>query len=173
MTPPPMDKKKETIQKEKNKNKRKYWCRVANSRSFTAYSHGFTAAPRRIDFAKTNHATFLYTTTRLHPFSMQLPAVQEGQINARSCSPPTTTWILGAYPPSSKASARRRRCSSRDAARSCDQINCKKRVLPALFHKRCPSQPTFSPWVHTSDDSYIYQLSLVLATATVSFITSD
>ena len=79
MTPPPMDKKKETIQKEKNKNKRKYWCRVANSRSFTAYSHGFTAAPRRIDFAKTNHATFLYTTTRLHPFSMQLPAVQEGQ----------------------------------------------------------------------------------------------
>ena len=30
--------------------------------------------------------------------------------------------------------------------------------------------PTFSPWTHTSDDSYIYQLSLVLATATVSFI---
>ena len=29
--------------------------------------------------------------------------------------------------------------------------------------------PTFSPWMHTSDDSYIYQLSLVLATATVSF----
>ena len=27
--------------------------------------------------------------------------------------------------------------------------------------------PTFSPWTHTSDDSYIYQLSLVLATATV------
>ena len=44
-----------------------------------------------------------------------------------------------------------------------------KRVLPALFHLRCPSQsPTFSPWTHTSDDSYIYQLSLVLATATVS-----
>ena len=28
--------------------------------------------------------------------------------------------------------------------------------------------PTFGPWTHTSDDSYIYQLSLVLATATVS-----
>ena len=28
--------------------------------------------------------------------------------------------------------------------------------------------PTFSPWTHTSDDSYIYQLSLVLATAIVS-----
>ena len=27
---------------------------------------------------------------------------------------------------------------------------------------------TFRPWTHTSDDSYIYQLSLVLATATVS-----
>ena len=30
--------------------------------------------------------------------------------------------------------------------------------------------PTFSPWTHTSDDSYIYQLSLVLATAIVSFL---
>ena len=29
---------------------------------------------------------------------------------------------------------------------------------------------TFSPWTHTSDDSYMYQLSLVLATATVSFM---
>ena len=28
--------------------------------------------------------------------------------------------------------------------------------------------PTFRPWAHTSDDSYIYQLSLVVATATVS-----
>ena len=29
--------------------------------------------------------------------------------------------------------------------------------------------PTFRPWTHTSDDSYIYQLLLVVATATVSF----
>ena len=28
----------------------------------------------------------------------------------------------------------------------------------------------FRPWTHTSDDSYIYQLSLVVATATVSLI---
>ena len=28
--------------------------------------------------------------------------------------------------------------------------------------------PTFRPWTHTSDDSYIYQLSRVVATATVS-----
>ena len=28
----------------------------------------------------------------------------------------------------------------------------------------------FSPWAHTSDGSYIYQLSLVLATATVSYL---
>ena len=27
----------------------------------------------------------------------------------------------------------------------------------------------FRPWTYTSDDSYIYQLSLVVATATVSF----
>ena len=30
--------------------------------------------------------------------------------------------------------------------------------------------PTFRPWTHTSDDSYMYQLSLVVATATVSFL---
>ena len=29
--------------------------------------------------------------------------------------------------------------------------------------------PTSRPWTHTSDDSYFYQLSLVLATATVSY----
>ena len=47
------------------------------------------------------------------------------------------------------------------------QNQLQKRVLQALFHLRC--RPTFRPWTHTSDDSYIYQLSLVLATATVSF----
>ena len=31
---------------------------------------------------------------------------------------------------------------------------------------------TFRPWTHTSDDSYMYQLSLVVATATVSYIYS-
>ena len=30
--------------------------------------------------------------------------------------------------------------------------------------------PTSRPWTHTSDDSYFYQLSLILATATVSFL---
>ena len=30
--------------------------------------------------------------------------------------------------------------------------------------------PTSRPWTHTSDDSYFYQLSLVLATATVSLL---
>ena len=29
--------------------------------------------------------------------------------------------------------------------------------------------PTFRPWTNTSDDGYTYQLSLVVATATVSF----
>ena len=48
--------------------------------------------------------------------------------------------------------------------------------LPNQLHKRTTGSlppavppaitPTFSPWTHTSDDSYIYQLSLVLATAT-------
>ena len=35
--------------------------------------------PYRHEHDKSIHATFLYTTARLHPFSMQLPAVQEGQ----------------------------------------------------------------------------------------------
>ena len=30
--------------------------------------------------------------------------------------------------------------------------------------------PTFRPWTHTSDDSYMYLLSLVVATATVSYL---
>ena len=42
----------------------------------------------------------------------------------------------------------------------------KKRVLPALPPAvPLAITPTFSPWTHTSEDSYIYQLSLVLATA--------
>ena len=52
-----------------------------------------------------------------------------------------------------------------------DQINCNKRVLPALFHLRCPSQShERSARGRTRlTTSYIYQLSLVVATATVSF----
>ena len=38
-----------------------------------------TPAPHRHELDNTIHATFLYTTARLHPFSMQVPAVQEGQ----------------------------------------------------------------------------------------------
>ena len=47
-----------------------------------------------------------------------------------------------------------------------------KIVLPALFHLRCPSQShqrSARGRTHTSDDSYIYQLSLVVATATISY----
>ena len=51
-----------------------------------------------------------------------------------------------------------------------DQINCEKSPTGSLP----PAVPlaitrTFRPWTHTSDDSYIYQLSLVVATATLSF----
>ena len=47
-----------------------------------------------------------------------------------------------------------------------------KIVLPALFHLRYPSQShqrSARGRTHTSDDSYIYQLTLVVATATVSY----
>ena len=44
-------------------------------------------------------------------------------------------------------------------------INCKSNVVPLAITR------TNGPWTHTSDDSYnIYQLSLVLATATISYI---
>ena len=42
-------------------------------------------------------------------------------------------------------------------------INCKSNVVPLAITR------TNGPWTHTSDDSHIYQLSLVLATATMSF----
>ena len=46
-----------------------------------------------------------------------------------------------------------------------------------LYNSRASSAWCFSlcfrPWTHTSDDSYIYQLSLDLATATVSSHGSD
>ena len=50
------------------------------------------------------------------------------------------------------------------------QINCKKSTTGSLPPAvPLAITPTFSPWTHTSDDSYIYQMSLVLATATVSY----
>ena len=44
----------------------------------------------------------------------------------------------------------------------------KIRICRHLRTRATSPKKTFSPWTHTSDDSYIYQLSLVLATATVS-----
>ena len=47
-----------------------------------------------------------------------------------------------------------------------------KRVLPALFHLQCPSQShqrSACGRTRLTTVSYIYQLSLVVATATVSF----
>ena len=41
-------------------------------------------------------------------------------------------------------------------------INCKSNVLPLAITR------TNGPWTHTYDDSYIYQLPLVLVTATIS-----
>ena len=43
-------------------------------------------------------------------------------------------------------------------------VNCKSNVVPLATTR------TNGPWTHTSDDSYIYQLSLLLATAVVSFL---
>ena len=50
-----------------------------------------------------------------------------------------------------------------------DQINCEKEYYRLSSTCGAPRNHTnFQPWTHTSDDSCIYQLSLVLATAIVS-----
>ena len=53
---------------------------------------------------------------------------------------------------------------------TCSEPAPKIRICRHLRTRATSPKKTFSPWTHTSDDSYIYQLSLVLATATVSFI---
>ena len=132
------------------------------------------------------HATFLYTTARLHPFSMQLPAVQEGQSMPeavllrqhvsweRTRRAPRPRPDGGdahramlpdhaRYPPQGRAA--RVRCTTKSIAKK--STGSLPPAVPLAI------TPTLSPWTHTSDDSYIYQLSLVLATATVSFFVSS
>ena len=52
-----------------------------------------------------------------------------------------------------------------------DKINCKKESY--RLSSTCGAlaiTPTFRPWTHTSDDSWIYQLSRVVTTATVLYL---
>ena len=63
------------------------------------------------------------------------------------------------YPPQGRAA--RVRCTTKSIAKKSITGSLPPAVPLAIT-------PTFNPWTHTSDDSYIYQLSLVLATATVS-----
>ena len=111
-------------------------------------------ALHRHELAKSIHATFLCPTARLPPLFDAVASGARRTSKARSCSPPTT-WILGAYPFSS-------RCTTKSIAKKIPTGSLPPAVPLAIT-------PTFSPWTHKSDDSYIYQLSLVLATATVSF----
>ena len=67
------------------------------------------------------------------------------------------------YPPQGRAA--RVRCTTKSIAKNSTTGSLPPAVPLAIT-------PTFSPWTHTSDDSYIYHLSLVLATATVSSWTS-
>ena len=65
------------------------------------------------------------------------------------------------YPPQGRAA--RVRCTTKSIAKNSTTGSLPPAVPLAIT-------PTFSPWTHTSDDSYIYQLSLVLATAIVSYL---
>ena len=62
-----------------------------------------------------------------------------------------------------------------------DEIPFSSRCTTISMEKKSPTgslppavplaiTPTFRTWTHTSDDSYFYQLSLVVATATVSYL---
>ena len=109
---------------------------------------------QRHELAKSIHATFLYPTARLPPLFDAVASGARRTSKARSCSQ-TTTWILGAYPFSS-------RCTTKSIAKKSPTGSLPPAVPLAITR-------TFRPWTHTSDDSYyIYQLSLVVATATVS-----
>ena len=145
-----------------------------------------TPAPHRHELDNTIHATILYTIARLHPFSMQLPAVQQGQSTPeavllrqqhgsweRTRRAPRPQPDGGdshramlpdhaRYPPQGRAA--RVRCTTKSIAKKSTTGS-----LPPAVTLAITPVPTFSPWTHTSDDSYIYQLSLVLATATVFF----
>ena len=50
----------------------------------------------------------------------------------------------------------------------CTYIRVHRRSSTSTYPRK-----RFRPWTHTSDDSYFYQLSLVVATATVSFERSE
>ena len=128
-----------------------------------------TPAPHRHELDNTIHATFLYTTARLHPFSMQLPAVQEGQ----SC--PKLFSSDNMYPGSVPAELQGlSQTEEMLIARSCPimrVIRLKSGQLgsharPNQLQQKSPTgslapavpvaiTPTFSPWTHASDDSYI------------------
>ena len=66
-------------------------------------------------------------------------------------------------------------CSTWYIRTTWDQLVCtwcepapKIRICRYLCTRATSKKKTSCPWTHTSDDSYIYQLSLVIATATVS-----
>ena len=79
-------------------------------------------------------------------------------------SPPPHTHIHRLRENRQREAARRRQQTpeQRAANRQRDATRRQQETTQAIT-------PTFRPWTHMSDDSYIYQLSLVVATATVSF----
>ena len=87
---------------------------------------------------------------------MQLPAVQEGQAQPEA--------VLRQQ---QHGSWERTRSAADARPNQLQQKSPTGSLAPAV---PVAITPTFSPWTHTSDDSYINQLSLVLATAIVSSI---
>ena len=58
------------------------------------------------------------------------------------------------------------RCTTKSIAKNCPTGSLPPAVPLAIT-------PTFRPWTRTSDDSYMYQLSLVVATATTVYYYID
>ena len=107
-----MEKKYRGKKKEKKEHRKEK--RGAEYRTRELWLDSLMVSPptlQRHELGKSIHATFLYPTARLPPLFDAVASGARRTSKARSCSPPTTTWILGAYPFSSRYH---------------DQINCKK-----------------------------------------------
>ena len=126
----------------KKKEKKKGKKRGAEYRTRELWLDSLMVLPptlHRHELAKSIHATFLYPTARLLPLFDAVASSAKRTSKARSCSP-TTTWILGAYPFSS-------RCTTKTIAKKSPTGSLPPAVPLAITR-------TFRPWKHTSDDSW-------------------
>ena len=92
--------------------------------------------------------------TRRERFPRGLPELLDIQLSNSVYGQNTVYLCLSKYSPTGS------RCTTRSIAKKSPTGSLPPAVPLAITR-------TFRPWTHTSDDSYIYQLSLVVATSVV------